>query len=268
MLTLLPPLPCSPLDASDGYLLWFAGLLDSVPKMWRFLFQSGCAVSCAERQRCCLSLVLNRDCLKVILCLLMLLKIIEFFSVWCVFSVPPLTEWILSLAIMKTKWWFFFFLTYQHISLCVNSINATALCRVRDKWCKAILELSRLIVKCLLIILWCRAQRTHLFGSIPHFPGEIEGKMSHIKTFFLLLPHYFYSDGSINLPFSLRTVLPTVSKMRVGCPALAVNQLNPLATQRPILPFPLQSPLFQQPFIPPAHPVLFPRRHLPRQWQK
>lgn len=46
----------------------------------------------------------------------------------------------------------------------------------------AILECSPLIVKCLLIILWFRAQRTHLLERLPHFPGGIEKEISHIKT--------------------------------------------------------------------------------------
>lgn len=44
----------------------------------------------------------------------------------------------------------------------------------------AILKCSSLIIECLLIILWFRAQRTHLLERLSHFPGEIEiGNFTH-----------------------------------------------------------------------------------------
>lgn len=64
--------------------------------------------------------------------------------------------------------------------LCAYSINAAALWRVLAKRHAAILKCSPLIIKCLLIILWFRAQGTHLLERLPHFPGEIEkGNFTH-----------------------------------------------------------------------------------------
>lgn len=149
-----------------------------------------------------------------------LLNIIEICSSW-------LTKWHPShimdrLSLHDENQMMMYFLTCLHIALWVPSVNATALFSVLDKWCDAILECSPLIVKCLLIILWFRAQRTQLLESIPHFPGEIEKKMSHIRTFFAL-------KALLMLPFSFRTVLPTVSEKAVSLPAVSVNQWNPFA---------------------------------------
>lgn len=145
-------------------------------------------------------------------------------------------------------WWRqgddFFFLTSLHRVLSIDSINATALCRVLEKWCDVILECSPLIVKCLLIILRFRTQRTHLLESLPHFPGGDRKVDVHIRTFF-----FFALKALLIPPFSFRTMLPTLSERGVGCPAVSVNQLNPFATTvRQILPSPLQSPLFSTAF--------------------
>lgn len=67
------------------------------------------------------------------------------------------------------------------VPLCIF-YRRSSIVRNPSKRRAAILECSPLIVKCLLIILWFRAQRTHLLERLPHFPGGIEKEISHIKT--------------------------------------------------------------------------------------
>lgn len=127
--------------------------------------------------------VVNRDCLKVIgLCLLS--QMIDH-SVLDWQKMMPLSHNGSRYDENQVILFSFFFPYLFALSLLSGIlINANPLCQVLDKRCGTISERSPLIVKCLLIILWFRARRTHLLESLLHFPGEIEKKMSHIRTFF------------------------------------------------------------------------------------
>lgn len=81
-------------------------------------------------------------------------------------------------------------------------------------------------------------------GKSSTFPWRDRKEDHTLQLFFLL----FRLMALLISPSSFRTVLPTLSERRVSCPAVSANQLNPFATQRRILPSPLQSPLFRAAF--------------------